>query len=134
MAVSHVVLDAAGWQQVEDYLRKDQAQTRVSDHLIRHLHELGAESALFEDGFLNRDFTEAYSYYYAKNFRRHSKLCSRLLFFSEKLDFLLDPTRSPQENAETLQLVGETAFLGYVVLRPITRAPLNEAVLKAPPP
>jgi hypothetical protein len=56
--------------------------------LLRHLRELRVQSALVEENYLDRDFTEAYSAYYAKTFRRHTKLCTRIIFFAVDVSFV----------------------------------------------
>ena len=88
---------------------------------------------LIETDFLNRDFTEAYAAYYAKTFRRHSKVCSRISFFKDTASFL-NERLDAADAAARLEALGKASFLGYIVLRPISEAPLSEALLVTPSP
>src|SRR6202022_1804938 len=76
------------WTDLELFLNKEQGNALITSTIIRHLQALNARSALIDDDYIDRDFSEAYSAYYAKTFKRHSKVCKRLLFFSCNLDFL----------------------------------------------
>jgi hypothetical protein len=81
--------------------------------------------------YIDRDFSDAYSSFYAKTFKRHSKVCSRLLFFSCDIDFLR--TAPVMEAARDLEAKASGNYLGVVVLRPISKAPISQAILRPPP-
>jgi hypothetical protein len=125
-------LDAQGWGQVEARLNASQENSRITQNLLRHLKELGAKSVLIEEEYLDRDFSEAYSGFYSKLFKRHSKLCFRLLFFSEALAAAMS-NEDPKVQATSLEEIGKQGFLGQVILRPIHKAPIAQAVLRPPP-
>jgi hypothetical protein len=108
-------------------------QSENYDDIIKQLRDLGAAAALIEDDYLDRDFSEAYSAYYAKTFKRHSKICTRVLLFSCSLSFLAGIV-NPTASAERLQTESSSHYLGHIILRPISRAPVSQAILRAPPP
>jgi hypothetical protein len=93
------------------------------------LRALNATSVLIEEDYIDRDFSEAYSAFYAKTFRRHSKLCTRLLFFASDISFL----NTIADVLEAARRLSGQSFLGQVILRPISRASLGLALLKPPP-
>lgn len=121
----------AGWKALESVLAERQARSDITKAIIGHLTELGAKTVLVEEDYIDRDFSEAYTAYYAKTFRRHRKLCTRLLFFSESMDFLSN-TDDISKTIESLENVGKRSFLGWAVMRPISQAPLSQIILKAP--
>ncbi|TPI39602.1 hypothetical protein FJW05_25300 [Mesorhizobium sp. B2-9-1] len=130
MAVSAILLDAAGWTQIETILQAGQANPHIVGNIVTHLRALAAQTVLLEDEYLDRDFTEAFAAYYARLFKRHSKLCKRLHFFRSDLTQIVG-LASPTDIALQLQECA-TDYLGFVVLRPIHEAPLAQAVLQAP--
>ncbi|MGX5803364.1 hypothetical protein ACWGS9_19210 [Bradyrhizobium sp. Arg314] len=132
MAVSAILLDAAGWNWVIDALKAGQANPNITNNLVVQLQSLGAQTVLVEDEYLDRDFTEAFAAYYARLFKRHTKLCKRLHFFRADLSAVVGLV-TPSEMAIELELQGRPAYLGYVILRPIHEAPLAQAVLETPP-
>lgn len=132
MAVSAILLDQDGWTQLEQLLKTGQSSARIVDNLLRHLRQLGAHTVLVEDEYLDRDFTEAFAAYYARLFKRHSKLCRRAHFFSADLTDVVN-LDAPSELAVRLEEAGQH-YLGHVILRPIHEAPLAQAVLLAPQP
>lgn len=119
------------WSDFELLLNKEQSNPHITANLVRHLRELGARGMLIEDDYIDRDFSEAYSAYYAKLFKRHSKLCKRLFFFSCNLQFLSQS--SVKDAAQRLEAECDQHYLGHIVLRPISKAPISQAILKAPP-
>lgn len=116
------------WALFEALLSEKQSCPEIVRTLTNQLKSLNVRSALVEEDYIDRDFSEAYSAYYAKTFRRHTKLCTRVLFFATDISSL--NVRDVLEAAEQLE---KQLFVGYIVLRPISRAPLCQAVLALPP-
>jgi hypothetical protein len=119
----------ADWNALERFLGERQTNTTIVPTIVSHLKALGARSALIEDEYIDRDFSEAYSAYYAKTFRRHSKLCTRVLFFASDVIFL----NSITDVLQAAITLSRQPYLGHVVLRPIAGAPLSRALLRTPP-
>ncbi|EAQ36941.1 hypothetical protein NB311A_07323 [Nitrobacter sp. Nb-311A] len=131
MTIRVLALDSPErWTDLEALLGTGQGNPLITGNLVRHLRELGARSVLMDDDYIDRDFSEAFSAYYAKTFKRHSKVCKRILFFSCELDFLAaDPV---EEAAHRLEGVNAEFFLGFIVLRPISKSPISQAILRPP--
>lgn len=132
MAAEYFPLDAAGWTSVQGVLNDNQRSPNITPTIVGHLRALGAAFVIIEREYLDRDFSEAYSSFYSRLFRRHSKTCTRLLFFSNDLTKTLR-IRNVGKRSRQLQAKGNSSFLGYIVLRPIHEAPLAQAVLRVPP-
>ncbi|MGN7772200.1 hypothetical protein [Phyllobacterium sp. 22552] len=132
MAITAVLLDADGWAQLTNLLNQDQANPYLTPNLIRQLRDVGANSFLMEDEYIDRDFTDAFSSYYSRLFKRHSKICKRIHFFKCSLaDIFNQPTTS--QLAIALHACGPH-YIGYIVLRPVHQAPIASAILQPPPP
>lgn len=50
-------------------------------NVLLYLRQMGAKSAVVENDYLDRDFTAEFSAFYAHVFKRHRKICKRVLFF-----------------------------------------------------
>lgn len=100
------------------------------DSLILRLREAGAATVVREHSYIDRDFSAAYSAFYATLFRPFRKYCERLHFF----DADLWPVASDQDVAAIQNLIEARRrnYLGSLVLRPLTYAPLSAALLSAP--
>lgn len=122
------LVTASDWAALEARLRKGQQSTNIPSTLIRRLQELSARSVLIEDDYLDRDFSEAYAAYYSKTFRRHTKLCTRLLFFADDVSFVMSG-----DAVDVADRLEASLFLGQIILRPISQAPIGQALLAQPP-
>jgi hypothetical protein len=132
MTVTAVLLDEDGWVQLQAILDDKQLNPYLTGKLIEQLRALGAQTFLMEDEYVDRDFSDAFAAYYSRLFKRHSKICRRIHFFSQNLDSVLNsPTDA--EIAEALQGC-QGDYLGFVVLRPVHQAPIASAVLRTPAP
>jgi len=118
------------WKELEDLLKKNQSRPGIADNILRHLQLCGAASVLIEEDYIDRDFSEAYSAYYSKTFRRHTKLCKRLVFFASDVSFIKTET----DVLDTAHRLQSQPCLGHIVLRPISKAPIGNATLTIPPP
>lgn len=133
MAITLVeLLDQDAWDQFEAFLNQNQSNKNITSTIVDQLKRHGALSALVETDYIDRDFSEAYFAYYAKTFKRHSKLCTRILLFSCSLAFLATTTDTTAA-ADLLQRNSGDHYLGSIVLRPISRAPISQVILRAPP-
>lgn len=130
MAYEYLKLDSAGWTSLEERLNTSQSNKHLPANLLRHLKELGATFVIIDTEYLDRDFSEAYSAFYSRLFRRHTKICSRLLFFDEDLERIF--SQDAESRARALEAHGGN-FLGYVIIRPIDQAAIAQVVMKVPP-
>ena len=60
------------------------AEVAVSErakYLFKYLSELGAQTIVVENDYIDRDYLDDYAAYYARCFRRYNRHCRRLHFF-----------------------------------------------------
>jgi len=96
------------------------------DNLIDRLHgEGGAQSVLLERNYIDREFSAAYSAFYSTLFRPYRKHCSRVHFFASDVSGLMADL-GPAERVALLE-GARTSYLGNIVLRPLTHAPISSA-------
>ncbi len=97
--------------------------------LLLTFRTAGAKAYLYEPGYIDRDFSAAFSAFYSTLFRPYLKYCSRLHFF----DVDISPV-SHQPTAEHVSRALEDVaanYLGFVVIRPVAHAPIGVAVVSA---
>ena len=100
--------------------------------VLKHLKILSAKSVIIENEYLDRDFTAAFSEFYATVFKRHTKLCRRFHFFRIDITNIFLET-DPAKLSQGLQESGENdEYIGFVVVRPIAHAPLGCVVISVP--
>ena len=88
-----------------------------------------APKAFCSSAHIDRDFSAAYSAFYATLFHPYLKYCRRLHFFSEDLSYLGEIPTAESVSRE----IGSknSAYLGFVVLRPVAHAPVGSAVISS---
>ncbi len=100
--------------------------------VVNHLKTLSVKSVVIEDEYLDRDFTSAFSEFYATVFKRHTKLCRRFHFFNTDITDIFSET-DPAVLSKRLQDAGmDDGYVGFFVVRPITHAPLGCVVIAVP--
>lgn len=95
--------------------------------LIERLRAAGTMSVLRESFYIDRDFSAAYATFYSTLFRPFRKYCERIHFFTGDLSALL----AAPETTVLQQLLEEQrdGYLGSIVLRPLTHAPVSVCLL-----
>jgi hypothetical protein len=107
-------------------------QTNTLRNLLKRLRDMGAKSAAIEEDYLDQDFTAEFARFYAKLFKRHSKVCKRIHFFEDDVRPVLAIT-NPQTLSDGLEKFAEKTYLGFIVIRPISHAPVGRTIIKSPP-
>jgi hypothetical protein len=98
-------------------------------NLVDRLRSAGAISALWENAYIDRDFSAAYSAFYSTLFRPYRKFCSRVHFFASDVA----PILALADISDVIAgIEGEAKnYLGDIVLRPLAHAPVSSAHLAA---
>lgn len=96
------------------------------DYIYRYLKDLGARSVLLEPDYVDKDYLEDYTRFYAHRFSNRGHRCARLHFFSDEVthpvfDALL-------QGASTEEL--EKTYLGFVVIKPLPKTFIGKTCLK----
>jgi hypothetical protein len=101
-------------------------------HVLARLRASGCLSAIVEDEYLDRDYSQEFSHFYSRQFRRYRRRSKRIHFFTLSSDEL-----SGGRNSKSLALLLERAsdelgYLGFLVVRPVEEAPIGRSVLRLP--
>ncbi|MGJ5208135.1 hypothetical protein [Bradyrhizobium sp. HKCCYLR20261] len=98
-------------------------------NILRHLKAGGIKSIVVENDYLDRDFSEEYTVFYAKLFRPHRRHARRMHFFRSDVSEII-----AQEDAadivtglEAEQAAGN--YAGFLIWRPMSEAPIGRLVL-----
>ena len=97
-------------------------------YLERYISELDAKTILREPKYFDRDYLAEFASFYSVSSKGYPNICERLHFFSEKVGrrTLIAAAGGSQSALKRLQ----SAYIGFIVKRPIPAAPLGRTVLK----
>ncbi|HMS56448.1 MAG TPA: hypothetical protein PKA27_13710 [Fimbriimonadaceae bacterium] len=105
------------------------------DYLEDHLTHLGVASLLIEEDYIDGEYLEDFASYYARCHVEYDRHCKRIHFFAKpkSLDAVhasgvLDTLLLTQDD-QTL-LAYQSAYLGFVVARPLPETIIGRTVLK----
>jgi len=126
--VTNLVRECFGYD-FPDIFRKDQV-----DYLFNYLGNLGAQSVLLEQRYVDKDYLEDFSRYYVKRFGNDGHKCARLHFFSSKVDHR-HITSILEQGADASDAISalNNDYLGFVVLKPLPRTFIGKTCLKVMP-
>lgn len=109
----------------------------AQQYLAGYLRELGVQSFVVESHYVDRHYLADYSAYYSRSFDAPPAHCRRAHFFSI-------PARAIQRlfarayRSNKARIAAEQglqeSYLGFVVVRPLPKAPIGRAVLRTYPP
>lgn len=118
--------DQSQWDQLDQIIGPSR-QSPLVTNLLAAARANGCRFALIEAPYIDRDFSASFSAFYASLFRPYRKLCRRLHLFRCDLTELF----SAQDPSEIPARLEDAAadYLGYVVFRPLTHAPVSRAFL-----
>lgn len=105
-------------------------------NIIEKLRAAGAQSALVEHDYLDRDYSDEFSTFYSRLFQRYRRRTRRLHFFRCNLTQIAQKGGLAAVVAAMATTNNKGEYLGFVVLRPVADAPIGRAVLDvvdAPP-
>lgn len=104
-------------------------RSKLLPALLDSFRQAGAVHVIEEPAYIDRDYSAAYSAYYSTLYRSRSKYCRRFHFFASDLHDVWE-ANTMQEMAERLSDAGrDGAYLGYIVIRPLSHAPVSRALL-----
>lgn len=102
-------------------------ETKLFPKLLGSFRSAGAKSFLFERAYIDRDFSAAYSAFYATLFHPYLKYCRRLHFFADDVSPILGLQSAEEISRAVEDRQGD--YLGFIVLRPVAHAPVGWSVL-----
>ena len=120
-------LDEEAWGRLRRLIGGRQ-RAPAADALILHLRSLGAQCMVTEHPYTDRDYSADFVGFYASVFKTYPRDTSRIHFFRRDIRPVLElPLRD-----RLAALEGETSYLGFVVIRPISQGPIGRTVLPFP--
>ena len=128
MSISIAPLTEDAWGEINKWL----GDSPISNAVVRRLKDLGAQSCIIEDYYLDKDYSASYSTYYSKLYRQYSRHCKRLHFFSEDLSDYLNEDIALEVTQVLQDLSDNGGYFGCVVLRPTPHAPIARVLIAAP--
>lgn len=120
--------DDTSWNKLADEIFGAQKPALV-EGLIAAMRASGTQTCVVEGVYIDRDFSAVFSAFYSTLFRPYQKYCRRLHFFQADLGELRQST-DPSSVIELLES-NRSAYLGYIVLRPLSHAPVSNAKFAA---
>ena len=99
--------------------RKDDVLCKQQiENIATHLKAINAVTTVIETNYVDHDFMDDYSAYYARCFNQYERFCTRLHFFSSGLGE--DEIRNGVvKNNKDFKEKITSSYLGFVVLRPL---------------
>jgi hypothetical protein len=102
----------------------------LSDYLVT----LGAKTLVVEHDYVDGDYLDDFSKYYAKCFQSYARKCQRLHFFAVEItDTQLQNAIDGELDSASTERIRE-GYLGFVVARPLPDAVIGRTILKTYPP
>jgi len=121
------------WQVLLDILTAESSRDDAAKSIVRQLQSCDVRSAVFERDYLDRDYSAEFSGFYSKLFSRYRRRAQRIHFFRADLDpaATLGALASDINGIAAYAGNGEesSAYVGFIVLRPIKDAPLGRSIL-----
>lgn len=99
------------------------------EYLNEYLNKINVKSYVIEPKYIDRDYIEDYTRYYAKCFKNYYKSCSRILFFKKQFSretIENEIVRCKKNIIKSLQ----NNFVGFIVVRPLPKTFLGKVCLK----
>jgi hypothetical protein len=105
--------------------------SRQAQYLRCYLHDLGARSVVVEPNYFDRDYLSEFGAFYSTSTAGYPNICQRVHYFSSAVTraYFMKAAGGNLEARGAL----EKAYLGHVVLRPISGAPIGRTVVKVYP-
>lgn len=121
------LLTESDWIDLQTTL-DDQLANGALGAILEQLKAAGARSALVENDYLDRDYSEEFNAFYGRLFRRFRRHTRRLHFFKINLaEVAAEGTAALVGKMEAADQAGD--YLGFAVIRPVRDAPLGRVVL-----
>jgi hypothetical protein len=126
---SGVLEGVEGWRELRLSLDPE-GESDCLDGILEAFRNAGGVYYILEGAYLDRDYVRAYAAFHHRVYAAPNKHCKRLHVFNRDLTDLED--LAPGDLASALEAAGAESYLGFLVLRPVVRAPVSWAVVAVP--
>ncbi len=97
---------------------------------LTYLKQLGCKSMIVESPYQDNEYRDEFYHYHSRVFRRFSRDCCRLHFFTNHLKKgFIDDLKAP-EGTPNKHTPKNLDYLGFIVIRPTESAKIGRTVLK----
>lgn len=103
-------------------------------YLNDYLNEIGCKTIIIENRYVDKNFLDDYSGYYSRCFQDIQKKCVRVHLFSSEFDHQILKQHLLEKSSNTSDNILSSAYLGFIVLRPLPNAPLAKVCISTYPP
>lgn len=126
--MTNLVRECFGYQ-FPDILQKPQV-----GYIFNYLNEMKAKSVLLEFDYVDKDFLEDFTRYYAKRYGNDGHKCARMHFFANTIDHgcitsVLEGGAGADQIVEQLQ----KSYLGFMVIKPLPKTFIGKTCLQVLP-
>lgn len=104
---------------------------RQVGYIFNYLNRLDAETVLLEFQYVDKDFLEDFSRYYAKRYGNDGHKCARMHFFACPLDHgMVSEILASGPKADELVKTLQANYLGFMVIKPLPKTFIGKTCLK----
>ncbi len=102
-------------------------------YLVKYLTEIGCQSILVENEYIDHDYLDDYTSYYAKCFVPYKRFCQRAHFFKQVItEGDLEQSLVDSDNAKIDQV--RSSYIGFTVFKPLPQAVVGRTIVDTYPP
>ncbi|RIZ41624.1 hypothetical protein CIK02_18800 [Pseudomonas putida] len=104
---------------------------RQVGYIFNYLNRLDAKTVLLEFQYVDKDFLEDFSRYYAKRYGNDGHKCARMHFFACPLDHgMVSEILARGPKADELVEKLQASYLGFMVIKPLPKTFIGKTCLK----
>lgn len=101
-------------------------------YFSKYLDNIGAKCYVVEKEYVDKDYLEDYSLYYARCFKKYERFCKRIHFFSKDYDnTTLEKIFFETGVSEADITEFQNSYLGFIVVKPLPLTVIGRTCLKA---
>jgi hypothetical protein len=126
--MTNLVRECFGYQ-FPDILQKPQV-----GYIFNYLNEMKAKSVLLEFDYVDKDFLEDFTRYYAKRYGNDGHKCARMHFFANTIDHgCITSVLEGGADADLIVAQLQKSYLGFMVIKPLPKTFIGKTCLKVLP-
>ena len=125
-----VIRHRTGWDQRSEVFEKPQL-TYLCNYLEEKEH-INAQTIVVENDYIDRNYLEDYSAYYARCFPPHLRKSSRVHFFSDTFNQSEFISALESDDTSFFKRISKE-YIGYIVIRPVPHTFISKLCLKPYP-
>lgn len=125
-----VIRHRTGWDQRSEVC--DKPQLIYLCNYLKEKEHINAQTIVVENDYIDRNYLEDYSAYYARCFPSHLRKSSRIHFFSDEFDQSEFISALERDDTSFFKRISKK-YIGYIVIRPVPHTFISKLCLKPYP-